>query len=96
MDDELIDPLDNSRGVPFATLAALRRGCPVSQTASGAYFLARYDDVLAATKNVATFQASFRQPGVVVQFWNSGTTGTSMLGVRKCSGVMKPWSSRIS
>ena len=66
MDDELIDPLDNSRGVPFATLAALRRGCPLSQTASGAYFLARYDDVLAATKNVATFQASFRQPGVVV------------------------------
>ena len=66
MDDVLSDPLDNSRGVPFATLAALRRGCPVSQTASGAYFLARYDDVLAATKNVATFQASFRQPGVVV------------------------------
>ena len=60
------DPLDTSDGVPFAALAELRATCPVSRTASGAYFLARYDDVLAATKNIESFQASFREPGVVV------------------------------
>ena len=60
------DPLDTSSGVPFATLAELRVTCPVSRTASGAYFLARFDDVLAATKNIESFQASFREPGVIV------------------------------
>ena len=60
------DPLDTSDGVPFAALAELRATCPVSRTTSGAYFLARYDDVLAATKNIESFQASFREPGVVV------------------------------
>jgi len=60
------DPLDVSDGVPYPTLAELRHECPVSRTASGAYFLARYDDVLAATKDVETFQSSFREPGVVV------------------------------
>ena len=60
------DPLDTSDGVPFAARAELRATCPVSRTASGAYFLARYDDVLAATKNIESFQASFREPGVVV------------------------------
>ncbi|HSO97019.1 MAG TPA: cytochrome P450 [Acidimicrobiia bacterium] len=60
------DPLDISRGVPYDLLADLRRTCPVSQTPSGAYFLARHDDVLAATKDVDVFQASFRAPGVVV------------------------------
>ena len=61
-----VDPLDNTLGVPRAALAALRTNCPVSRTASGAFFLARHDDVLAATKDIATFQASFREPGVVV------------------------------
>lgn len=60
------DPLDTSAGVPFGALAELRAECPVSHTASGAYFLARYDDVLAATKNIESFQASFREPGVIV------------------------------
>ena len=60
------DPLDASGGVPYQTLAHLRQVCPVSRTASGAYFLAGHDDVLAATKDVETFQASFREPGVVV------------------------------
>jgi cytochrome P450 len=61
-----VDPLDNSHGVPYDTLARLRAECPVSQTASGAWFLARYEDVLAATKDLDAFQASFREPGVVV------------------------------
>ncbi len=60
------DPLDTSNGVPFEALAELRATCPVSTTDSGAYFLARYDDVLAATKNIGSFQASFREPGVIV------------------------------
>ncbi len=60
------DPLDVSDGPPYDHLARLRSGCPVSQTASGAWYLARYADVLTATKNVDAFQASFREPGVVV------------------------------
>src|SRR5438132_7805686 len=60
------DPLDASRGVPYDALAELRDRCPVSRTPSGAYFLARHDDVLAATKNIEVFQASFRAAGVVV------------------------------
>lgn len=47
-------------------LAQLRRDCPVSRSPHGPWYLARYDDVLAATKDVHTFQASFRDPGVVV------------------------------
>jgi cytochrome P450 len=60
------DPLDTSTGIPYSELAELRRSCPISTTASGAYFLARHDDVLAATKRIDAFQASFREPGVVV------------------------------
>jgi cytochrome P450 len=60
------DPFDASAGVPYDALAELRGECPVSRAPSGAYFLARYDDVLAATKNVEVFQASFRSAGVVV------------------------------
>jgi cytochrome P450 len=60
------DPLDTSAGVPYEEFARLRAECPVSQTTSGAWFLARYEDVLAATKDLEAFQASFREPGVVV------------------------------
>jgi cytochrome P450 len=44
----------------------LRRDEPVSRTESGAWYLARHADVLAATKDTDTFLASFREPGVVV------------------------------
>ena len=60
------DPLDATGGVPYDLLAELRDGCPVSTTQMGAYFLARHADVAAATKDLDTFQASFREPGVVV------------------------------
>jgi cytochrome P450 len=60
------DPLDIADGVPYETLAHLRAECPVSRTASGAYFLARYADIVGAVRDVETFQASFREPGVVV------------------------------
>ena len=39
---------------------------PIHRCPNGAWFLSRYDDVLAATKDVATFRASFREPGVEV------------------------------
>ena len=60
------DPFDASAGVPYDLLARLRGTCPVSRTEAGAYFLARHDDVLEATKDIKVFQASFRSPGVVV------------------------------
>jgi cytochrome P450 len=60
------DPLDVSAGVPYESLAQLRSECPVSRTQSGAFFLARYADVMGAVRDVETFQASFREPGVVV------------------------------
>jgi cytochrome P450 len=47
-------------------LARLRREEPISRTPSGGWYLARFDDVLAATKDPDTFIASFREPGVVV------------------------------
>ena len=60
------NPLDATAGVPYEVFADLRATCPVSTTASGAVYLAGHDDVLAATKNIEAFQASFREPGVVV------------------------------
>jgi cholest-4-en-3-one 26-monooxygenase len=58
--DQLAEPADSP------VLAELRATCPVSRTPNGAWFLARNADVLAATKDVHTFRASFREPGVVV------------------------------
>ncbi len=58
--DQLAEPADSP------VLAELRTTCPVSRTPNGAWFLARNADVLAATKDVHTFRASFREPGVVV------------------------------
>ena len=36
------------------------------RTPAGPWYLARHDDVLAATQNIELFQASFREPGIVV------------------------------
>jgi len=47
-------------------MARLRREEPVCRSPSGSWFLARFDDVLAATKDPDTFIASFREPGVIV------------------------------
>jgi cytochrome P450 len=47
-------------------LEELRARCPVVRTPGGPWYLARHADVLAATQDVELFQASFRQPGVVV------------------------------
>ena len=58
------DPL--TAAADSAGLEELRSGCPVARTPSGPWYLARYADVLAATQDVELFQASFRQPGVIV------------------------------
>jgi cytochrome P450 len=60
------DPLDTTAPGVHEELARLRAGRPVSRCPNQAWFLARYDDVLAAAKDVETFRASFREPGVVV------------------------------
>ena len=60
------EPFESLAEVPYAALAELRRSEPVALTPSGGFFLALQDDVLAATKDIDTFIASFREPGVVV------------------------------
>lgn len=60
------DPLDTTAPGVHEGLARLRAEAPVSRCPSQAWFLARFDDVLAAAKDVETFRASFREPGVVV------------------------------
>ena len=60
------DPLDTTAPGLHAGLADLRADDPVSRCPNGAWFLARFDDVQAAAKDVHTFNASFREPGVVV------------------------------
>jgi cytochrome P450 len=60
------DPLDTTAPDNLDGLARLRADEPVHRCPGGAWFLSRYDDVLAATKDVETFRASFREPGVVV------------------------------
>ena len=60
------DPLDTTAPGNHAGLARLRAEAPVSRCPNAAWFLARYDDVVAAAKDVETFRASFREPGVVV------------------------------
>jgi cytochrome P450 len=58
------DPL--SADVTPEELAELRRGCPVSRTERDFWYVARYDDALAGMNDVHAFNASFRDPGVVV------------------------------
>ena len=60
------DPMDTAEGIPFDVYARLRREQPISKTSTGAWFIARQDDLLAATKEVDVFRASMREPGVVV------------------------------
>jgi hypothetical protein len=57
------DPLDTSGGIPYEHLAHLRATCPVSQTASGVWYLARHADVLAAAKDVETFHDAVPRGG---------------------------------
>ena len=60
------DPLDPDAPEYRDGLAALRADDPVHRCPSGAWFLSRFEDCLAASRDVHTFNASFREPGVVV------------------------------
>ncbi|MCW2573613.1 MAG: hypothetical protein JWO88_3671, partial [Frankiales bacterium] len=44
----------------------LRAECPIVRTEKGPWYLARHADVLAATQDVHTYLASFREPGIEV------------------------------
>ena len=63
-EERMFDPL--TAEFDSDELRRLRHEEPVSRTPSGSWFLARFDDVLAATKDPDTFIASFREPGIVV------------------------------
>ena len=58
------DPL--SPDVSPSELADLRVRCPVSSTERGFWYVSRYDHALAGMNDVDAFNASFRDPGVVV------------------------------
>jgi cytochrome P450 len=60
------EPFEGLPEIPYSALAELRHHEPVARTPSGGWFLALQDDVLAATKDIDTFIASFREPGVIV------------------------------
>jgi cytochrome P450 len=47
-------------------LEQLRAECPVSRSPAGPWYIARHADVLAATQDIDAFNASFREPGIVV------------------------------
>ena len=59
------DPFASTAEVPHALFAEMRQSCPVARTPSG-WYLAKYEDVVEATKHLDQFVSSFREPGVVV------------------------------
>ena len=59
------DPFEPLEAVPHAQYADWRASCPVPRLGIG-WFLAKQADVSTAAKDVETFVASFREPGVVV------------------------------
>lgn len=60
------DPMDTSLGIPHDVYRRLRAEQPISKTRTGAWFLAKQVDVIAAANEVEVFRASMRDPGVVV------------------------------
>ena len=60
------DPMDTSAGIPHDVYRRLRQQSPISKTRSGAWFIAKQADLIAATKEVEVFRASMREPGVEV------------------------------
>ena len=60
------DPMDTAEGIPHDVYRRLRLEQPISKTRTGAWFLAKQADVIAAAKEVEVFRASMRDPGVVV------------------------------
>ena len=60
------DPMDTANGIPYDVYKKLREEQPISKTSTGAWFIAKQTDLVAAAKEVEIFRASMREPGVVV------------------------------
>ncbi len=60
------DPMDTADGIPHEVYKRLRLEQPISKTSTGAWFIAKQADLIAAAKEVEVFRASMREPGVVV------------------------------
>ncbi len=60
------DPMDTATRIPHDVFRRLRSEAPISRTTSGAWFLAKQADLIAAAKDVVSFRASMREEGVVV------------------------------
>jgi len=60
------DPMDTSQGIPHEVYKRLRAEQPISKTSAGSWFISRQEDLIAAAKEVGTFRASMREPGVLV------------------------------
>lgn len=60
------DPMETATGIPHDMYRRLRREAPISRTSTGAWFIAKQDDLIAATRDVESFRASMREEGVVV------------------------------
>lgn len=63
--DVELDPFEAGDHVPYEQLRSMRQQCPVARIPVG-WYLTRQDEILDAVKQVETFVASFRAPGVVV------------------------------
>jgi cytochrome P450 len=63
-DDVSFDPLVADPADP--NMVELRDEKHVPRNDAGVWFISRFDDVLAATKNIEAFNSSFREPGVTV------------------------------
>ncbi len=59
---DAFDPLAPTNEVPHGELGQLRRTCPVSQTPSGAWYLARHADVVTASRDVNRIESAFLAP----------------------------------
>lgn len=59
---EVFDPLAPTNEVPHGELGRLRRSCPISQTPTGTWYLARHADVVTASRDVARIESAFLAP----------------------------------
>jgi cytochrome P450 len=60
--DDVFDPLAPTNEVPHDELGRLRRTCPISQTPTGTWYLARHADVVTASRDVERIESAFLAP----------------------------------
>lgn len=59
---DAFDPLAPTNEVQHDQLGQLRRACPISQTPSGTWYLARHADVVTASRDVERIESAFLAP----------------------------------